>query len=56
MFGRSAADEELTPKQFQEISAFGYPYGKNFEIIIDVTKDYPEDVVIAKIRKQVGDL
>jgi len=56
MFGRSAADEELTPKQFQEISAFGYPYGKKFEVIIDVTEDDPEDVVIAKIRKQVGDL
>ncbi len=56
MFRRLAADEGLTLKQFQEISVFGYPYGKNFEFIIDVTENDPGDVVIARIRKQVGDL
>lgn len=53
MFSKSASDAGMSGHDFYEVSAYGYPYGRNFEVVIDVTQDYPEELILERIRKQI---
>jgi hypothetical protein len=48
-----ARDVGISPNEFKEISAYCQPYNKKFEVVIDVTDDDPEEVVMERVKNQI---
>lgn len=54
MVRHSAVDAGMRTSDFKNVSSYSYPYGQNFEVIIDVTEDEEEDIVIERIKRQIN--
>jgi len=49
-----AKDAQMSNEEFKKVSAYSSPYGRNFEVVIDVTDDDTEEIVLGRIKKQIG--
>lgn len=53
MFNDFARNAKLPWNKFQEVSSYGYPYGKNFEVLIDLFSDESEREIMLDIKNQI---